>query len=387
MVDLSKIRNDLDDAAALDAADDAAKAAQLADVKAQLDAARANDTNDAVQIADLKSQVAALQAKLNPPPVRTGTLYEKLPVKSTVTATANQAGAGATVNFPAGTYQCADFGEGTPGDTEYGMFFQVLGIIGVPGQTILQMVPGSSTKAAKVPVADWSINRYNLARIGGGGTLTPATVVQGITAKATEQGHLYNGWSNYRTAGSRYTDCAFIGFPGNKSIPPGETFCFTNYRCSDSLYTRCTFDGAGVGAAAFGASYSTNVAMQSCFVGNTAASAGATFLDTVGITLTDVKARACAKSSLNFERCGGVILLTRVDLDGNDGRDITLDSNTAPAKMVIADPVLTPAHPKIRIKMHPTYALNGVSSANTQQHSDVTLTVAGVSRPDLIEWV
>lgn len=152
----------------------------------------------------------------------------------------------ARVRVPAGLYEIVNF---TQGGGVYGCYAPLCqGIIGAGiDKTIIQLRPGSSTKANLVPVQSTkTTNPLTMMRLAKGQVIS-----SGFTISGTEQPvdpntglpHLYGGWTQYMGNGSHVSDVKVTGIPGDWNSPPGETFANNAYRDVDTVFERVEVDG------------------------------------------------------------------------------------------------------------------------------------------------
>jgi hypothetical protein len=272
-----------------------------------------------------------------------------------------------------GTYSFANFARNSMGAT-----VPTTGLTGAGSdQTVLEMTPHSSTKAGTIPTRDYATNQLSLLEASG----TP--VLSGFTLQGTDQGHLYNGLRLEHATDARVTNVKVAAIPGNMNHPPGETFGINDYRTTGSVYCGLEIDGAGVGAAGFGANDSTNLTIRNAVSHGSPHSAGFTFWQSSDITLVDVTSTH-NRGGLNFERDSGTISIVRPVLSAlKNGHELSFNSDVASAKVTITDPVLPPDG-KLRILVVPTY----LGRPNQQQKSDIHVLIGGVDRTrDVVRWV
>lgn len=191
----AQIAQDQKDKAALQAAFDAFKAADLTEDAAYLD-----------QIAKLEAQVAA--------------------------------------NMPIQYVEFSDFAQ-----QNSGLFMAGNSIVGNGvGKTVYRMKAGTSTKKAVVDaldVAAHEVNQFRLIRSGrfGSGADPSGINHHDFTLQFTDQAHAYGGLNIGYANGPRVTDAKIQGMPGFASSPPGETFSCSLWHSYGSVLTRVTCDG------------------------------------------------------------------------------------------------------------------------------------------------
>jgi hypothetical protein len=273
----------------------------------------------------------------------------------------------------AATYSIADFRAGTDG-----AFLPTAGLTGAGvDRTVIEMTPHSSSKGGRVPTAAYATNQLSLLEVNGSPHLS------GFTLQGTDQGHLYNGLRIERATDARVTDVKVAAIPGATNYPPGETFGINDFRTTGSEYCGLEIDGAGIGAAGFGANDSTDLTIRNAVSHGNPHSHGFTFWQSRDITLVDVTSTH-NRGGLNFERVSGAVSIVRPVLAAiAGGHDISVNSDRASAEVTITDPVL-PASGKLRILVSARY--HGVP--NHQKRSDIHVVIGGVDRTaDVVQWV
>jgi hypothetical protein len=268
----------------------------------------------------------------------------------------------------------------------------------------LSMAVRSSTKAALVKaLPEGATTNYQLMRLGRGAVPNvPLPAFFTGTLDGTDQGHQYTGVQSYETDRAvfgPFTIARIVGAAGGG--PPWETFAWGSYHDSNPTWTDFEIDGRdangipvtaagiGVGPQDAGGVYT----YQRGYIHDLGFGGAITHYKVTNATLnfTDMHVNS-PYAGLNFERCdGSVVNILRPNFDGC-GVDIVADSDTGFATFNIVDPVLTSAHPRVVICTHAKYDYPGpVVDPNRQidaaANNHVGLTVAGVSRPDLIQFV
>jgi hypothetical protein len=242
-------------------------------------------------------------------------------------------------------------------------------------KTVIEMKPHTSTRSGLVPTARGTTNQLSLLQAGGSPHLS------NFTLRGTEQGHLYNGLRIGQASDARISNVKVTSVPGNDHMPPGETFGINDWRTTGSVYTGVEVDGGGVGAAGFGANSTRDITIRNSYFHDNPHSIGATFWQTNGITLEDVRSTN-NRGGLNFERVSGSVRIVRPVLGGNSDSDLSFGSDQASAKVTIIDPKTTSGG-KLRIRIYGSY--NG---PNKQQRSDIKVLVNGVDRTaQLVQWI
>jgi hypothetical protein len=306
--------------------------------------------------------------------------FESLAAVPSVSAQANQIPAVSQVSFPPGTFEFTDFADANL----YGAYFQPM-VGGLRGsgvdQTVFRMKANTSTKASSVPAqATAHTNQLDLIRIGAGGGTVRSPIVSDLTLQGTPQGHTYNGLLMYHSTAGRVTDVQVTGIPGNASSQPGETFGVNDYRSDGTVYTRLTIDGQGVGASGFGGNLGSNVSIIDSISKNNANAHGFTQYTMNNVTYRNVVSQDNGASGFNFERVSGTVIMDHCTTLGN-AVPITIANDASSARFIITDPVFE--GPKLVIKVT-GYA--GVTTT-TQVVSDITLSINGINRPDLLNIV
>jgi hypothetical protein len=232
------------------------------------------------------------------------------------------------------------------------------------------MEPHSSTRGPEVPAAFPETNQLSLLRVTG-----RTTRLSDFTLLGTEQGHAYNGLRIEGVRGARVSDLCVVGIPGTDHQPPGETFGINDYRTVGSDYRSIVVDGRGVGAAGFGANSSRSVSIERSAFVNERYSAGATFWQVHGISLTDVRATGNGLVGLNFERVSGRVRIVRPVTGANGEGDLRITSDFGSATYTIVDPRYS--GDRLTIVLPATY--NG-GRANRQRPGDVHVLIDGRDR-------
>ena len=242
------------------------------------------------------------------------------------------------------------------------------------GRTVLRMRAHTSTHARDVPSTFPQTNQLSLVRLR-------STVHEfaGVTIRATPQGHLYNGLRVDRAQHLRMHDVRIVGVPGSASEPPGETFGLNDYRTSGAHYTHVEIDGAGRGAAGFGANGSRNITISRCYSHGNPYSMGFAFWHVRNITMSQSIARHNGGAGFNFERVSGTVRLSRIVTLGNH-YPIRIASDQGSASYRIVDPTF--AGRTLEVHLPRTYY--GVR--NKQRRSDVHLIIHGRDRSDLLRF-
>ena len=240
-------------------------------------------------------------------------------------------------------------------------------------KTTVRMSPHSSTRASKVPHSSSSTNQISVLRV-----VDRATVLRGFTLLGTPQGHLYNGIRVEKVQHLRADHIRVLGIPGDDHQPPGETFGINDYRTTGSQWSHIREDGEGVGATGIGVNSSRDIRICDAVAKHNATGMGFAFWQSSGITCVDCRAFDNGFSGFNFERTSGKVTLVRPSATGNR-YDMRIASDRSSAKFLIEDPVLR--HGVWTIWMPRTWYVK-----NRQKRSDVTLTIHGKRRDDLLRF-
>lgn len=311
-----------------------------------------------------------------------------------ISAKVESAGAGKKVAFEQGTFSFSDFNDSTD---SYGV--RVLIANGILGSgktwTKFQMVPMSSTQAARVPVSNppasnGQINPLRLMRVGWEDNANPVEV-GGFSLLGTEQGHLFGGMEIYRVKpGSLVRDLLIKGIPGDLSREPGETFALSMYRCdatsgNKTLVTNVEVDGRNasnvpVAASGIGVNFGQYLRFENANVHHMNVSHAYALYETANLEFIGCKATNTALNGFNFENTSGNVALTNCTMTNNGQHHIGIFTNTGSANYTITDPVYDGAQLRIR-----ETGYNGGSK--TQDRAAIKLFVGGVERPDLIQWI
>jgi hypothetical protein len=268
----------------------------------------------------------------------------------------------------------------------------------------LSMRPWSSTKTALVKALPLgATTNYQLMRLGlGAKPNVPLPAFFTGTLDGTRQGHQYTGMQSYETDHAvfgPFTITGIVGVAGGQ--PPWETFAWGSYHDKNPTWTDFEIDGrdaSGVPVTASGIGAGPQdeggvFTYQRGYIHDLAYGGGITHYRVTNTTLNFIDMHLNSPyAGLNFERCDGTVVnVVRPNFD-SCGVDIVADSDTGFATIRIVDPVLTAMHPKVVICVHAAYdypgpALDPNKQIDAASNNHVSLTVAGVSRPDLIEFV
>jgi hypothetical protein len=242
-------------------------------------------------------------------------------------------------------------------------------------RTVLEMKAHSSSRAGNVPTAKGTTNQLSLIKISG------ARTVRDFTLQGTDQGHLYNGLRIANSKGAQISNVRVVAVPGNKDVPPGETFGINDGRTTSSHYSNIDIDGKHVSASNFAANSSNDVVIDDSSFRDAGYSHGAAFWQTHDITVRDTSATGNHRAGFNFERVSGTVNMIRTTTKDNALADYRIASDQGSAVYNIVDPVFS--GPKLRIMIEKT--VFGVPE--TQKRSDIHVIINGVDRTnDVVEW-
>lgn len=279
--------------------------------------------------------------------------------------------AASIVQMPAGTFTFSDFAQG---GGVYGIYAQnLMGIIGAGiGQTILQMVPSSSTKTAPTT----GTNQLTLLRIGNSPSLGVSTGwLQDFTLQGTSQGHAYNGLQLYCNTGSTLLRVQVNAIPGTASSPPGETFHYNLYKGSGNMLTGCIADGANIGASGFGTNTTeSGDTFTNCIAENMLKSAGWAFNTGANMTMTNCITTGNVSRDINFEQMTGELEVNGHTF-GTASIPIAITNNSGWATLSIMNPFYAPN--PLLVRAFATFdSGSGAQPSLQRQHLDaITSTV------------
>lgn len=263
----------------------------------------------------------------------------------------------------------------------------------------MSMTPNSSTKAALInalPVN--STNNYNEIRLStanSSGT-TPAFFSGKLTG--TPEGSDYAGLQFYQTLGAVVGPAKIKGIPGSASAPPGETTAIGLYQAKNTTFNDVEVDGTdstgkrvtatGIGTSGVTGGYTTH---NRTYSHGAAYGHGVTHYTTKTHTLTFNQSKFTnnASAGINFERCDGSTAVFNNCTFGSNAVDIIADSDTGFVAITVNDPVFLNGQTKLNVCVHNYYPSSPTSNKQIDSASKnhVTVTVGGVSRPDLINFV
>ena len=285
--------------------------------------------------AAVSSTVPAVAAKRKTPPrrpdgpeyIRYESLYRS---GDTVSAALARLTEPKVVTFPEGRFVCSDFGSGYLAGISVpaicrGIVGSGRGTLGGSTGTVFTMKPRSSSKGGGsrdssgnlyVPVQD----NHTPCQLGVVKQLNQRapSVWRHFQVAGTEQGHIFNAFQVYGTAGAnRFENLLITGWDGDSGAPPGETYGLAvngpgAHRLSGvEVDGRRTPGGEVFGAMGITAQNSVGVTMVCCKATNVRA-AGFVAFQSVNGTMTgcvsDARVPAdkiVGNGSLNFERTAG----------------------------------------------------------------------------------
>jgi len=278
-------------------------------------------------------------------------------------------------NLGAGIFTFSDFA-----DNAWGLEVQGSLIGAGVDQTVLQMVPRTSTKSGMIPTAAMSTNPLSLV------TGTGSPVLSGFTVAATDQGHLYNGLRLNDTTNARISDVKVVGIPGNSVSPPGETFVINDYSSDGNIYTNIEIDGRDVAAAGMGINSTTNLTINGLTVRNCKYSGAITFWKSSDVVVNDLDV-ANNHKSINMEQNTGSFTFNRPRFGSTTDTDMDLStfSTLGSTKITINDPRLEPGQ-QIRIRAY--QGAHAYGGPNQQNINDIKVYVDGVDKTaELVRWI
>jgi hypothetical protein len=274
--------------------------------------------------------------------------------------------AAAPLLFRAGIFEAIDFGS----NSLAALFWA--GATGAQGagidQTIIRLKAMSSTRKGMVPSqpdkskTDGSTNPLYLARWGSSkaGNVPQKVALSGFTAEGTDQGHIYNGLLFYYADDSTVDHVKLVGFPGDSSVNPGETFSFNVFRTARAVFTNTEFDGAGKSSSLLGLNFVNGFTIRSSSLHDAPLGAAITSYQAIGGVLeyTDVNTYRNPGVAFNFEGNGTttpcVINITRCTMRDNIAANVIADAINvgSSSKITFTDCVYD--GPKIRVTIHNT---------------------------------
>lgn len=401
---------------AAQAAVSAAQAAVIAadTIEAQLSSANQEVTSLQGQVGALTSSAAATQALLDadaaliaklqvelaqqtPSWVRpTGTAYvryEDLYVTGdTLLAVMSKADPTKILTFPAGQFALPG-GFADPKGYNAAMRCLCKGIVGSGIDQTVFVHPAHSTTQTNTQAKGTASPFKLIDQANGNAGITYA----GFTIKGGDQSCTYSGIA-VQGASPLVQQVKFkAAHRGNANFPPGETTGLSSYKATNFTATDvevdCTDDtGARVGSSPFGGNVTTGLALTRCYFHH--ANAGTTtFWTCSGIVTTDVRSEhngsgggSLNGNGINHEQCTGSISHTRpvIVLDaagGNSGLHMSLSANVGSAKVQVSDPVIDVGPYGAGVFSIYSATPNYAGSAETQLHSDVTVTLNGQPMP------
>jgi hypothetical protein len=299
---------------------------------------------------------------------------------STFAGRVNSAPIGNVVVLGAGTYNWSDFTTVVQG-VRVGASITRRGLRGAGiDSSILQMVAGSSTRAADVPTAAGTTNQLHQMFFDYDGLR-----LSDMTLNGTSQGHLYNGLRMHGVAGALLRNLKLTGLgPGNSNIPPGETFAINDYSGSGNAYQDIEIDGQSAGATGFGTNSTSSCTFTDCYAHHNTYSAAFALWQGTG-TFNLIRCRShLNKTGFNLERMGReaigqsrcTVNIVNPTFGTNvvGGQDIFLGNDQGSTILNIYDPVdRNGSGNPIRVY----FPLNEQGNPNIQNRNDVTVRIGG----------
>lgn len=177
--------------------------------------------------------------------------------------------AGKVLTLPAGTFTFSDFQTSSPYYAGLTVPSNVAGLAGSGiGQTILQMVPNTSTRSGLVPNQSQApaTNPLYLLQADGGSN----QLFQQFTLQGTDQGHIYGGFALSHSTNGTIQDILVQAVPGDRNAPPGETFCINVWQGSGMIGNRIEVDGrdsngSRIAASPFGYNSHSGSTLTDCY--------------------------------------------------------------------------------------------------------------------------
>ena len=347
----------------------------------QLAASQSSLTASAAQVAQLQAQLAAAMTAAAPVPSR---LYAPYPWPTS-----------GPIHLPAGVVLLAPDFVAPSNDPVYAAY-EPTGVTMIDGAgkdiTVVAPTPNTMSAATQAEAkVTTGTNQIRALRVDD-------AALSNFTLQAVpEEGCNYGGIQIYQGApGLTHTNVAVRGFQGSASAPPGEIFHWDITRTNDARFVNVDLDGKDVngnhvGATLLGLNYVVGfTATGGIWCDSKYGYAASSYHGSGNITYRGVKVVGCL-GAFNFEQNAANVVIDKCDFGGNvytyaNGAHIILDSLVGSSKVVISDPVGSPV---VKVKLHANYTdiATGASGANVQQRSDITVTVNGQVRPDLLAFV
>ena len=262
------------------------------------------------------------------------------------------------------------------------------------GKDITVLAPPANSMGAAALAKARATSGTNPVRI----LRTDRAALSNLTVKGNPQsGANFGGIQTYQgTSGVTHTNVAVRASVGSGSAPPFETFAWDVTRTNDLRFVNVDLDGLDdTGKKVSGSLLGLNSVAGFTATGgkwtNAAYGASATsYRGTGNLTYTGVTATG-SLVPFNFEQNVATILLDRCDMTGSypgvNGAHVICDSLLGSSKVTIKDPKFDGSHLVVRVHANYTDILDGTKGPNAQLRSDITLTVAGVPRPDLLAFI
>lgn len=284
--------------------------------------------------------------------------------------------------LPKGTTMLRDFSRGS--------YYARLGAVGEAfsgsgrgaGGTLLRLAPHSSTRRKSVPTKKGSTNPLYMVKMLGGAGLK----IHDFAVEGTPQGHLFGGLRLDKSASPELYELCITGIPGNSDINPGETFLENLWRCSNVSVHDTELDGGGIGASGLGLNTCSGLAHVARLTAHDLkyCKGIAVWMHDGDIVIDDYESLNNA-FAIGLERSDGVVTMNRPKFVNSRRADVHLANDGGQygrTKLLIRDPRLKPGQ-KVKVLLSKTE----LGRPNKQTASDVSLTVNGQERRDLLQFV
>lgn len=247
--------------------------------------------------------------------------------------------------------------------------------------TVYRMPAHASTQKKQASTKKGTTNPLYLMKFDG----KVGVKVRAFSLVGTAQGHLYGGLRVDKSDTPELYELRVVDIPGNSDVPPGETFGINLWRCSDVNVHDVEIDGGGVGASGLGLNTCTAGQVESLTTHDHKYCKGVALWEHDAGMLFDRVQSLSNAFAYGFERCDGLYVLRRNKFRGSRRADIHLANDGGQwgrAKLRIEDPDLERGQ---RIKV--LLSKEEMGRKNVQVQSDVTVTVDGKVRNDLLQFV
>ena len=321
-----------------------------------------------------------------------GTRYQDLAVAASLSARLNLA---TSVSMPAGTFSFADFLFNSYGiDLENCRDLRGAGSL----HTVFQMLAHSSTKGGTV--AGIPVGSTNPFRLMHGGKSGQTLHLEGFELRGTDQGHLFGGLDIMYSTDAVLRDILVTGIAGGPGYPPFETFSISAYRANGILIDQCTADGNRVGGGSkvasslIGINSTNNATIQNTVMQHSQAM-GCAIWHANNATIRNATIEDVWRP-VNIEQCSGTFTLDHVRFGAHTNSAGMVCVMSYPGyggsvQVDIVEPDWTPNPAfhsgKFVVSVPSTYDWNGTTYTNPQSHSDIHLTLGGVPRNDLLQFI